>query len=141
MRVFFKSETNLGQMLKHPLCKKTPRMNEATDIVYRIPCEEGCNAAYIGETSRTLSKRKNEHKGNIRCCDKNSRIAFHCLKYGHTPEWGKAEIIHKGIKSWGERTFLEGIVSLREKDPINIHRNIPPIYNSLIKTSDKNNLK
>ena len=116
-------------------------MKEAIDIVYRIPCREGCEAAYIGETSRTLSKRKSEQKGNIKCRDKNSRIAFHSLKFDHVPEWEKANIIYKGISNWGERTFLEGIASLREKDPINIFRNIPPVYNSLIKTSDKNNIR
>ena len=133
-RVFFKNQMNLGQVLKHPICKKAPKSKEPTDIVYRIPCKAGCESAYIGETSRTLTKRKKEHRSNIRCCDRSSKLAFHSVKFDHNPDWEKACVVYKDVKDWGERTFLEGIVSLREKDPINIYRNIPPVYNSLIKT-------
>jgi hypothetical protein len=133
IRIFYKCNNKLGQILKNQICKKPIKTNEPTNVVYKIPCSK-CEATYIGETSRTLKIRKREHQNNLRCCQtKNSRLAEHSLDYDHPPAWDKSSIIYNNIPNWSERTFLESIVSSRETMPLNISRDLPSEYRSLLK--------
>ena len=71
--------------------------------------------------------------GTMRCCDKSSRLVNHSMDFDHRPKWEDSAVIYKGVPNWGERTFLEGMVSLREENTINIHREIPREYLSLLR--------
>ena len=59
-----------------------PKANcKSRDIVYRITCagshEENCGEAYIGESSRSLGERINEHINRYEKEDKNSMLFKH----------------------------------------------------------------
>ena len=62
-------------------------------VIYRVPCME-CDAVYIGETLRYLEERLREHKRHVEKNDpKNSAIAEHVMKTGHTVASDKAQVI------------------------------------------------
>ena len=63
VRVLFRPHTTLKQLLvkvKDP----TPHM-QRSNVVYRIPCRD-CPQVYIGQTSRLLKTRINEHKAAVK---------------------------------------------------------------------------
>lgn len=62
--------------------------------VYKIPVE--CRAVYIGETSRTLEKRLDEHKRYIRLMQPNkSAVSEHHWEQGHRINFEKTCILAK----------------------------------------------
>ena len=60
--VSFRPEVTLRKLLVHP--KDKQKDQDRTGVVYKVDCKN-CPKAYIGETSRKLSIRLNEHKGDI----------------------------------------------------------------------------
>ena len=66
--------------LRKLLCKPKDRVatEDKNNIVYEIDCSN-CQAAYFGESKRSLKPRLDEHRRSVRnCgCDKNE-IAKHC---------------------------------------------------------------
>ena len=65
-----------------------------------------CNKCYIGETGWGLTMRLTEHKRDIKNHNRSDAMVLHieeCLKL---PDWGKADVIEKGMpksirKSYG----------------------------------------
>ena len=66
-------------------------------VVYKIPCDK-CQLAYIGETSRGIKKRIQEHKNDLRHHRTSNSMALHAEKHDHLPNFGKAEVLHAGKK-------------------------------------------
>ena len=60
--------------------------------VLKIKCC-GCQATYIGETSRTLSTQLTERKRATRNGDVNNHIADHHLQTKHQIDWDSATCI------------------------------------------------
>ena len=58
-----------------------------------IPCKD-CPATYVGETTRRLVKRLDEHKRAVRKGEmKLSALAKHAWKEGHGVDWGKVAVL------------------------------------------------
>ena len=76
---------------------KTPKMNKK-EIVYRIPCQD-CEAAYIGETGRSLQKCITEHKYAVRTNDQKNGVAVHAWDNDHRPDQEAAEIVERAAPS------------------------------------------
>ena len=94
-------------------------MQEKTYAVYQINCQQ-CDAQYIGETSRQIDQRMDEHNKDTR---KSSRQS--CL------------LTHKGDRSYYESSGTEALFFLRRATKANYTFNkkaittaidIPPIY-------------
>ena len=91
--------------LKHefPSVKHRPNMEEKTDVVYKIPCNE-CSWSYISETGRFLKTRKSEHLRNVKLCKKGSKVIKHAWTYDHVIDFSNSIIIDSGSyrtrKTW-----------------------------------------
>ena len=74
--------------LRSFLSKKKPEQIEGHGFVYRIPCS-ACPWSYVGETSRTIKERLDEHKRAVRKWSASSEVANHVLETGHGMDWDK----------------------------------------------------
>ena len=77
IQVCFKGVNTLKSLLMDP--KDKISTDQKKDIVYHWECQaDGCNASYIGETSRTLGERVKEHS-------KSTTLAIlkHCKDFHH----------------------------------------------------------
>ena len=61
------------------------------EVVYRVPRQD-CDAAYIGETGRSLQKRLTEHKYAVKNNDRKNGIAVRAWDMDHRPDWEAAEV-------------------------------------------------
>ena len=110
---------------------KTPLGDKNTNVVYNIPCK--CQThTYTGQTDRKWGTRYKEHqdkvrltqddiqKGNMekatkRMNDGDGGLAKHTTTCSHGVDWENARIVGKE-KGWTQRTYLEGIETLRQKN-------------------------
>uniref|UniRef100_A0A147BDN4 Putative reverse transcriptase n=1 Tax=Ixodes ricinus TaxID=34613 RepID=A0A147BDN4_IXORI len=78
-------------------CKKAHREKPVsceTGVVYERPLD--CGFKYVGQTSRCINDRLNEHKRNVKNNAQNSEIAKHIHECNNcTALWSETEIIHK----------------------------------------------
>ena len=83
--------------LRKLLCKPKDRVatEDKNNIVYEIDCSN-CQAAYFGESKRSLKSRSNEHKKPVRnCnCDKNE-IDKHCWEADYNFNWDQKKVIYR----------------------------------------------
>ena len=81
------------QILVHP---KNKLQKPEAKGVYLIPCagnkSESCKGFYIGETGRTLQKRMNEERTDVKVQEEKSRIADHVWSNNHHMAWDKAHV-------------------------------------------------
>jgi predicted GIY-YIG superfamily endonuclease len=99
--LFSKTKTNLGKGQNH-------------DVVYQINClgnsNENCKGLYIGETSRKLDTRINEHKRDFINKDKKdsgqTALIVHCKMKNHSFDFDNVKILHHE-KNFYRRRFLE----------------------------------
>ena len=61
--------------------------------VYTIPCKDCPNTAYVGETGRSLEKRKYEHRRDIRVGNEKSAIFCHVRDTQHSIDFDQAKIV------------------------------------------------
>ena len=94
----FKSSNTLRSILTHT---KTPSpAKQQKNVIYKIPCRD-CDAFYIGQTCRPLTKRIKEHEACHRLNnlvdsatgDIKSAPAKHGRDLGHTIAWSSTSII------------------------------------------------
>ena len=113
MKVIFKPIYYLRDQLtqlKAPIDKF-----DQSHLVYQIPCGD-CPISYIGETSRCLQVRIEEHKrlsrgklaqtGTYTQLEKQSAIAAHCLDENHRIDWNNTKILSK-VNNWKQRRITE----------------------------------
>ena len=104
---------------------------EMSDVVYCIPCKD-CPATHVGETTRRLAKRLDEHKRAVRKGEKElPALAEHTRKEGHGVDWDKVAVLdyHHSLH---ERLSLEAYHIRRQ--PLALNRNqglLPDVYNQL----------
>ena len=110
---------------------KTPLGGKRTNVVYQIPCN--CRThAYTGHTDRKWETREKEHQGKVRLTiedieqgrtenakkrmnDGDGGLAKHAATCPQGINWREAKVIGSE-KRWTQRTYLEGIETLRLKN-------------------------
>ena len=83
---------NYKNKLSHNLIQNKPSIASESGV-YKIPCKN-CDKNYIGETGRTLKKRIDEHKKDIRIQKSDSGVAEHVRKNNHFFDFKKAKIVY-----------------------------------------------
>ena len=122
---------------------KTPLGGKNTNVVYNIPCK--CERhGYTGHTDRKWESREKEHQDKVRLTlqdieqgnneraqqrmnDGDGGLAKHASVCPSGIDWENARIVAREQR-WTQRTYLEGIETLRQKN-----RGIHPLnsYNQL----------
>ena len=84
----------------------TPNKLQASEAcIYSIPCS-GCDREYIGQTSRSLKERLNEHRRALKHNDLNNALVTHRNSSNHNFSFKKAHAI-KHIHSPQKRKLIE----------------------------------
>ena len=99
-----------------------------------IRCKN-CEQHYIGQTSKNIETRLTEHKNTINRYDLLSLPASHTHNNGHTLNWTETQLLDQA-KTKHTREFKGYSV---DKNTINRHIDIPPIFLQLKHSSDMNN--
>ena len=87
----------------------------SSDLVYKFTCN-GCNATYIGETSRHLCTRVQEHSRNKGL----SNIIEHRKICKGLTNLKDFKILHKNFNNYWERVLCEALVIRSQSPSINI---------------------
>ncbi|KMQ83798.1 hypothetical protein RF55_19076 [Lasius niger] len=100
------------------------------NIVYKISCNE-CNASYVGQTSRLLKTRINEHKNHIRRnITQHSVLTDHRLKnYEFT--WDKVEVLDEE-RIYGKRLMSEIIFIKRQTNSLNLQSDTENLHHAYL---------
>ena len=118
--------------LKNILINNTPKND--CNIVYKIPCTD-CNGIYLGQTSKTLQKRVQQHKSYVRRFNKNSALFMHSFQQDHSINWiGSCKILN--INDWFERNVIESFLIDFNKNNFNLSGGLcsfDPIMTKLLK--------
>ncbi|UYV78433.1 hypothetical protein LAZ67_16001341 [Cordylochernes scorpioides] len=123
----YQPNQNLRSIFRHPDTKQIYKPEDRANVVYKIPCKS-CQAIYIGETSKPLSERINQHKSALKRHNPTSLLVDHAFNNSHTPDFDHTSIIHQNIKEKHCRLFLESWSSLDNKNSINRKIDLPDIY-------------
>ena len=126
--VAHKPSTTLRDVLTK--VKDPSPINSRAGAVYKIPCAE-CPASYVGETGRTLECRIKEHKRSIGNEDTRNNIAVHHMSTKHQMNWEEAACLDFAA-NYHERMFLESCYAKSDNNSINICRDMPGAYYSLV---------
>ncbi|KYM93779.1 hypothetical protein ALC62_15623 [Cyphomyrmex costatus] len=91
VRVSFRSPNKMKKYIK---VQKDSRLHTSkNNVVYKIQCND-CDASYVGQTSRQLKTRINEHRNHINHnSSTRSVITDHRLKYNHDFRWDDVKIL------------------------------------------------
>jgi len=82
---------NLREFIK--VHKDKNELFSNNNVVYKIHCKD-CSASYVGQTKRQLKTRVKEHSNNYKLTpSRHSVITEHILKYSHSFDWEKIEIL------------------------------------------------
>ena len=120
LRVVFKPPRRLSNLFRF---KDTIPFAMRSNIVYKYTCA-GCNAEYVGQTSRHLHVRACEHSGISSLTGKplstrsNSSIFDHFQQTGHTIASNSFKIVSNGL-SESDLLIREAIVISRLKPTLN----------------------
>ncbi|UYV79119.1 hypothetical protein LAZ67_17001163 [Cordylochernes scorpioides] len=93
----YQPNQNLRSIFRHPDTKQIYKPEDRANVVYKIPCKS-CQAIYIGETSKPLSERINQHKSALKNHNPTSLLVDHAFSNSHTPDFDHTSIIHQNIK-------------------------------------------
>ena len=87
-KIAVKTSMTIKELIRKPVKK------EHTGSIYKIPCHE-CDKVYIGETSRKLPQRIQEHKRALRTDDTTNAVAQHRTTLNHRININESISIHK----------------------------------------------
>ena len=127
IKLAMKPTCNIKSIVSH--VKDKIEILENNSTVYKIPCAS-CNANYIGETSRQLKIRINEHRKNVQQNYDRSQIVQHVNNNNHRMNWDEVEILSKS-KNTKSRKILESIHSNVTPNCFNRYIEIPQTYINL----------
>ena len=99
VNVAFKNNTTI----KNTLIKNSPR--ESKGCVYKIPCNK-CNKFYIGQTSKSLQQRLEQHKKSVRYAQENNAVFCHVRDHNHSINWSETKKLARS-NSFVERNIIE----------------------------------
>jgi len=120
--------------------------SEKSGVVYKIPCGQ-CNKLYVGETSKRLKTRKNQHKNDLKNIEENpnrTAILQHIEQTNHIFKYDEIEIMDYE-KNMNRRRILEStyITSLLpyainiKSDTNNLSNQFTSIIEQYSRTSSK----
>ena len=115
-----RSTFSTEKTLRKLLCKPKDRVatEDKNNIVYEIDCSN-CEAAYFGESKRSLKSRSDERKSSVRNCDcDKNEIAKHCWEADHNFNWDQKKAIDRE-SSLIPGKIKESIHSLKNPNHIN----------------------
>ena len=85
--------------LKSVLSKPTYtiKIEERSDVVYKIPCNNNCGMCYIGETSKQVKFKVEEYRKTITQHHQPSLIYqhIHIAQEHHGMNWNNVSILNK----------------------------------------------
>lgn len=113
-KVAFKRNKTLGTILSGSYKYNT---NTNKGLVYYIPCS--CDAIYVGETGKELTKRIKQHKYAARIGDRNNGPAVHCQECDKEILWQKAEMLSSESR-WYHRKIKESLWIQKIKPSMNL---------------------
>ena len=122
--------TCTSKTIKDLIKPPRPTTNEGTcsGCIYAIPCSK-CNGIYVGETSRPLKSRMDEHRRALLQDDRSNALTVHRNAFGHNFDLDGV-IILKKINDRMKRKTIEAAaiknfhtIAQRPGD-INLHPNI-----------------
>jgi GIY-YIG catalytic domain len=125
IKVGLKPPKKVGNIFTNTKSKIEP--NDKTGAIYRINCKgnliEPCNGCYIGETSKQLKIRINQHKSNFASRYKftNTKTALinHALENGHSFDFENPKILATEGQC-KKRRFLESAhIQMLKPQPVN----------------------
>lgn len=119
--------------MKTKLCKLKDKREtlDRKNVIYEIPCKE-CPGQYIGETSRQLGTRVQEHKSAIVKKQSTSQIFQHSDTTGHEIDFNNVKIIGNA-KNLRKRLFLESMHTVQKPNSFNRALDIPQSYGPIIR--------
>ena len=75
---------NFKNNIKNLLIKNSPE--NGNGLIYKIPCKD-CSDFYIGQTSKSLTKRVQQHKYCVRSLNDNNALFLHSVDSSHAINW------------------------------------------------------
>jgi len=125
-RVGFYSLRTVGNLSS--IKDRDPSMDKSG--IYRVSCGK-CDATYIRQTQRKLSKRLQEHRTK-----EDSAVRSHCINTGHDPDGISITLLHQCNKGNVMNAFEEietikaaGPNLLNELDAVSLHKFTRFYYN------------
>ena len=131
VQTFFKPTNTLRQLLVHP--KDPVAKEQVVGPIYEITCEN-CDAAYVGETERSLKARFSEHRRPSSISSEVSKH-IHTDKPNHKISLDNTRILSVESK-WFDRGVKEAIYIRARRPSLNKdggRYNLPPIWNNIIR--------
>lgn len=131
-----KNVLNVGRIFSHT--KARYETLESRNVVYQIPCG-GCEAVYIGQTSRNLKGRIITHKSDCRLKKNTCALVDHHLTTNHTLNFDEAKVLERENHQY-KREFKEMLRIKQEHNIINKKsdmNNLSNIYSYLLQKGSK----
>ena len=110
------------------LHKEKTTTKDKTNVVYSFPCND-CSLHYVGQTSKRLQTRLEEHQRAIKRQDHLSLPANHALDYGHSFDWDNTRILGQATLKHA-REIIEAWHSMNTPS-FNRHIELPTAYHNL----------
>ena len=88
------------------LIKNSPKCNN--NIIYHIPCMDCCSF-YIGQTSKELKVRINQHKYSVRTGQTSNALFVHLSEKSHRINWSHSSVIAR-CNDFRSRNILESAI-------------------------------
>lgn len=111
---------------------------QQSNVVYAIPCIQ-CSKTYIGETSRCLCERCEQHKKDVENKVKNpnkTALVRHVSKMDHQFDFGNTKILRKVRTRGLLKIHVANNIILNENNVVNFKKDakhISPVVYNLIK--------
>ena len=110
MKIAQSSGIKIGDLIT----TKKKREENKQSVVYEIPCSQ-CDSKYVGETSRGIRKRTNEHKQDIRMHKTSNSLVLHIDETGHLPNWDEVKVTHSDLDKKSRKLTEAAIITSNDK--------------------------
>ena len=101
--------------------KDKPRRKKKcnNNIIYHIPCMDCCSF-YIGQTSKDLKVRINQHKYSVRTGQTSNALFVHLSEQSHRINWSQSTVIAR-CNDFRSRNILESaIIQITSEENCNL---------------------
>ena len=121
--------------IKNVLIKNSPEDNN--NLIYSIHCKD-CNMPYIGQTSKGITQRKNQHIDNVRKGKVNSAIFMHLNNnnFEHEINWQEPKVLLRCNDYYARNITESALIQITKESNMNMSSglfSIDPINLDLMK--------